>query len=303
MKPFPKALRREDHLQEGVNPAPGVVLLACSVGDESDGLKSRVIVVRDELVLFFDFDRDSAVSIDASYDGLAYVMGDYGTVVRFNWRTPMSNAELEASIDKFENPVVENRGPLRRLRILGSDIVCAGSRGQVYRLDPNGSFVALPTLLVGGNDLTTEDLAGLSASDFTVATSDGFAVHFDGNGWSRLDLPVSSALNTICHYPGERYAIAGDNDTLLIGVGDLWQRIPLPESEYDYWGIAMEGETLYLSHMAGIVAFDGVGLKAVKIPRRARNEFAALRDGPDGVWSFCGLCVGLIVNGQWQVLS
>lgn len=116
MLPFPKALKRQDYIQEGANPATGAMLLACSVGDDGDVPKSRVIVARDGLELSFRFTGDSAVSIDAAAKGPGYVLGDNGTVICFDWRRASSAVELEQSQRRFSNPAVEDLGPLRRLR-------------------------------------------------------------------------------------------------------------------------------------------------------------------------------------------
>jgi hypothetical protein len=302
MNPFPKALKRQDYIQEGANPAPDAVVLACTVGDDYDNPRSRVIVVRGDLALSFDFSGEEVVSIDATADGIGHVLGENGTVIRFDWRTPASDAELRQSLQRFANPAVEDLGPLRRLRLLGADVVCAGSVGQVYHF-VDGRFAALPKLTVGGEDVTIEDLAGPSVGDFTVATSDGFGARFDGRTWHKLDLPSSSGLNTICRLPEARYAIAGDNGTLLIGAADQWQAVQVPESERDYWGIAAAGETIYLAYVEGIDVYDGASMQPLKIPRRRQNEFVVLRSGPDGVWSFAGRSVGLIAAGQWQLLA
>ncbi|MCL2653221.1 MAG: hypothetical protein FWD63_05490 [Propionibacteriaceae bacterium] len=214
MTPFPEALGDDDCIQEGVNPAPNVLLLACTVGDDWDNSLSRVIVLRGDLVLSFDFEGEEVASIDANSAGVAYALGEDGTVVRFDWRTPSSDAELAASVQKIIIPEVEDNGPPRRLRLLGADVVCVGSFGQAYRLESD-SFVAMPQLMVDDEDLTIKDLAGVSASDFTVATVDGFGVRFDGRTWHRLELPTDSNLHAICRYPGQRYAVAGSNGTLL----------------------------------------------------------------------------------------
>ena len=302
MNPFPKTLARQDYIQEGANPSTDAVVLACTVGDDYDNPKSRVIVVRGDLALTFDFDGEEVVSIDAADDGIGYVLGENGTVIRFEWRTPASNTELQQSLQRFTNPVVEDLGPLRRLRLLGADIVCAGSVGQVYHL-VDGGFASLPKLTVGGEDVTIEDLAGPSVGDFTVATSDGFGARFDGRVWNKLDLPSSSSLNTICRLSGGRYAIAGDNGTLLIGSAHQWQAVQLPETERDYWGIASAGETIYLAYVDGIDVYEDGSMQSLKIPRRRQNEFVVLRSGPNGVWSYAGRSVGLITAGKWQVMA
>ena len=256
-------------------------------------------------MLSFELSGASAVSIDAAEDGRAYLLGDNGTVVSFDWQTPATSAELEASAKRVDNPAVEDLGPLRRLRVLrNAEIVCAGSVGQVYRRDASGCFMALPQASIGEDAVAqSENPAGESASDFTVATSDGFGARFDGGAWHKLDLPGSASLNAICRSTGKSYAIGGDNDTLLVGSGDRWRAVMLPKGERDYSGIAEADGALFLAHLGGIDVYDGTSLKAVEIPRRSRNEFAVLRSGPNGVWSFAGRSVGLIARGQWQVLA
>lgn len=301
MNPFPKVLKRPDYIQEGANPAPGVVLLGCTVGDDYDDPDNRVIVVRDDAATAFSFGDDELVSIDATAGGTGYALGENGSLISFDWRGATSDAALAQSLQRFSNPAVDDLGPLRRLRLLGADVVCAGSVGQAY-LFAEGRFTALPKLTVEGEDVTIEDLAGTSVSDFTVVTSDGYGARFDGRAWHKLDLPGNSSLNTICSLPDGRYAIGGDNDTLLIGAADQWQAVATDDMERDYWGIAAEGGAIYLASVGGIDVYDGVSLQPLAIPKRKKNEFVVLRSGPDGVWSLAGRSVGLIVAGQWQVM-
>ncbi|MDQ0588990.1 hypothetical protein [Variovorax paradoxus] len=301
MNPFPKVLKRLDYIQEGANPAPGVVLLGCTVGDDYDNPDNRVLVVRDGALAAFSFGGDELVSIDATAGGTGYALGENGTVIRFDWLGGTSDAALAPSLQRFSNPAVQDLGPLRRLRLLGEDVVCAGSVGQVY-LFAHGRFAALPQLTVEGEDVTIEDLAGTSASDFMVVTSDGYGARFDGRAWHKLDLPGNSSLNTVCRLPDGRFAIGGDNDTLLIGAADQWQAVATDDMERDYWGIAAEGDALYLAHVNGIDTYDGASLRPLAIAKRQKNEFVVLRSGPDGVWSLAGRSVGLIAGGRWQVM-
>jgi hypothetical protein len=204
-------------------------------------------------------------------------------------------------VQRFKIVGVEEEGPLRRLRLLGTDIVAVGSVGQAMRFTSNG-FAALPRLAVGGDELTIEDLAGPSWNDFTAVCNDGFAARFDGQQWHKIDLPTNAPLNSIARLSDGRYAIAGDGATLLIGAADQWQAVVLPDDERDYWGIAADEGSIYLAHVGGIDVFSGGSTQALKIARRRQNEFVVLRSGPDGVWSFAGRSVGCIVGGLWQVL-
>jgi hypothetical protein len=296
-----KVLERGDYIQEGANPASGVVLLACSVGEDDENPRSRVVVVRDGLALTYAFEGDSLTSIDAAADGSAWALGANGHVLRFDWRAPGSDGELAATVQRFTIDGVEDNGPLRRLRLLGTDVVVVGSVGQAMHFDGTG-FVALPPLAVGGDEVTIEDLAGSSRTDFIAVSNDGYAARFDGQRWHKLDLPSDAPLNSIARIGNDRVAIAGDAATLLVGTTDQWQAIALPEGEREYWGIAAEGDAIYLAHVDGIDVVSGSSVQPLKIARRAKNEFVVLRSGPDGVWSFAGHSVGRIAGGKWQVM-
>lgn len=301
MNPLSKILKRDDYIQEGANPASGAVLLACSVGDDDERPRSRVIVLRDGVALSYAFEDDALTSIDAAPDGSAWALGENGHVIRFDWRTPASDAELAASVQRFTIDGVEDKGPLRRLRLLGADVVVVGSVGQAMQFAGSG-FVALPRLAVGGDEVTIEDLAGPSQADFTAVSNDGYAARFDGQRWHKLDLPSNTPLNAIARLADDRYAIAGDGATLLVGAADQWQTIALPDDERDYWGVAAEGDAIYLAHVGGIDVVSGNSVQALKIARRRQNEFVVLRSGPDGVWSFAGHSVGRIAGGLWQLM-
>lgn len=167
------------YIQEGVLPAPGVLIAACTIGDDDDVPKNKVGVRRSSGWLEFRLSGEAILSVDADSAGAAYVLGENGSVIVFDWRAPSIQPELKASRQAWLNPVVEDLGPLGRLRMLGDDVVCAGSVGQAYRVVA-GQFHALPPLMVGDEAITIEDLAGTSASDFVAVTSDGYAAHFDG---------------------------------------------------------------------------------------------------------------------------
>lgn len=104
MNPFPKVLKRLDYIQEGANPAPGVVLLGCTVGDDYDNPDNRVVVVRDDAVAAFSFGGDELVSIDAAAGGAGYALGENGTLISFDWLGGTTDAALAQSLQRFANP-------------------------------------------------------------------------------------------------------------------------------------------------------------------------------------------------------
>jgi len=297
-------LQADDFVQQGASPAKGVVLLACTVGDDYDNPKNRTLVLQDGVWLEFTSEGDALLGVDASPEGDAYVLGEDGSVIEFDWRKK-DVASLRASRKLYLNNEADKWGPLRQLRILGNDVLIAGSRGQVYRLN-KGKFKALPRLEVEGEeDVTIEDLGGAGASSFIAVTLEGHAASFDGKKWSRLALPTNEALNNITPLGDGRFAIAGRSGTLLIGSWAplQWHVAPPIDEDRDYYGVAFRDDRVYVAHEAGIDVYDGKKLKPVSLGRSRSRDFGKLRNGPDGVWAFQGHTVGVITATGWRQLK
>lgn len=292
---------QDAYIQEGVSPKTGIIIVACTIGDDYDNPKNRVGVKKDAVWLEFGLSGEAILSIDASADGLAYVLGENGTIVRFNWDTPLTKDELRASRSLFTNPTVSGLGPLRRLRVIGSDVISAGSVGQVYLLR-NEKIEALPPLKVMDKGVTIEDMAGHDRNDLVVVTSDGYAAHFNGSHWRVLDLPTNASLTSICKMADDRYAISGKNGTIVIGIGDTWQLISPIDEERSYWGIAEHAGAIYAAHLGGVDKVLGQKLSPVKIPFSEQLSFTVLRGNKEGVWSFAEQTIGLIQGDQWTTL-
>ncbi|MFY0562197.1 hypothetical protein ACN28E_00010 [Archangium lansingense] len=286
-------------IQEGVSPAPGVIIAACTLGDDDDTPKNRVGVRRQDSWLEFGLSAEAICSVDATADGLAYVLGENGTVVRFDWSRPTTRDELRASRKAFGNAEVADLGPLRRIRVIGSEVICAGSVGQAYCLH-HDELEALPKLLVNGQDVTIEDLAGTSRRDLIAVTSDGYAAHFNGVEWRVLDLPAKASLTSICTLANGRQAISGKNGTVMVGGGTQWSVIRPIDVNRSYWGIASHHEALYVAHLAGIDRVSGQDLVSLDIEAADELQFTVLRGGHEGVWSFADRTIGLIRDDRWH---
>ncbi|AKF85752.1 hypothetical protein MFUL124B02_15765 [Myxococcus fulvus 124B02] len=290
----------EAFIQEGVSPAPGVVIASCTVGDDEDAPRNRVGVRRDGAWLDFGLSGEAVLSVDATEAGLAWVLGENGTVVRFDWKTPATQEALKASRKMFQNPSVSTLGPLRRLRVLGRDVLCVGSMGQVYVLGDK-DFTALPRLTIDDVDVTLEDLAGSRRDDFSVVTSEGHLARFDGTRWHRVPLPVDAGLNALCAWE-DTLALCGGVGTVLIGRGSDWRVIRSPHSSRTYWGIAAFQGHVYAAHLGGIDRVAGDALVPMAIEASDRLRFTVLRGARDGVWSFADRTVGWIHDDQWHTV-
>lgn len=291
----------DDYIQEGVSPAQGVIILACTIGDDDENAKNRVAIRKNDLWLDFGLSKEVILSIDAKEDGLAYVLGENGSVVQFNWKTPESREELKASRRVFANSAVANIGPLRRIRFVGGEVICAGTGGQVYQLK-SGKFKAFPELIIDGEDLDIEDISGTSPNDLIAVTSNGYGAWFDGSVWQNLDLPTNAILSCISAVGDGRYAIAGEKGTILVGKRDQWEVIPPLDFDQSYWGIAALNQTLYVAHLGGIDVVRRGKVEPLEIPGADDFEFTVLSSGPEGIWSFAGHTVGLITDKGWRTI-
>lgn len=295
-------LSDDDFVQECANPDLGVLLLACTVGDDDDNPRSRMVVVRDGGWLDFTVSGDAFVSVDAYSDGRAFVLGEGGAVIEFDWRAP-AQPQLKASVRIVRNDRADALGPLRRLRIVGQEVLTVGTSGQVYRLNGN-VFDALPQLVLNGKELSVKDATGNGYNDLMVVTTDGFASHFDGSAWCSLDLPTSGGLNSACCLANGQYALAGYNSTVLIGARDQWQAITPFSSHRNYYGVASADGEVFVAYLGGIDRVDGASLRPVALPKAPpKLEFAFLRSGPNGVWSASGHTIGRMTPTGWIPLG
>ena len=163
----------EDFVQECANPAPGILLLVCLVGEvDDDEPRSRVIVLRGDSWIDLMLEGDVFASVDADAQGQGFVLGSRGTVARFDWRAQTS-AQLAASCSLVSNPQAASAGPLRRVRIVGADVYTVGTRGQVFRMRGD-VFEALPRIVMNGEELHVKDIAGAGPDDMVAITLEGF---------------------------------------------------------------------------------------------------------------------------------
>lgn len=284
--------RAGDYVQEGVNPAAGVLALACTVSDDGDRPRNRILLLRNDRWLDFTSSGEAVLSIDADAHGAAYVLGEHGTVIEFSWHAG-TQEELRASRRLHINGATADLGPLRRLRVLGASVLCGGSEGQLYALEAS-VFVALPRLRWRGEAQTIEDLAGTSASDVVAVTTEGRGAWFDGSSWHDLEVPTTASLTSVCRVSADRFVLVGKAGTIVTGGRDGWRAVDATNPTRNYWGVAERAGVVYAAHLGGIDVLDDDHLRVLAIPDAAQLEFTVLRNGPDGVWSFAGKTIGVV---------
>lgn len=298
-----KKKKIESFIQEGVNPTNGVVILISSIGDNYDNPQNRIHLIKNNKKFEFGLNGIELISIDASSDGKTYALCDDGAVLKFNWLKPKNTKELKKSAEIIENLISEDIGPLRRIRIIGSDVLCAGSVGQVYKLLNNDTFESLPILKFENTEPTIEDICGTSIDDFIAVTSEGYAFHFDGIVWEKLNLPSNGeSMNSICLFENKNYGICGKGSLIIISNNNEWEEIKTLDNEQDYYGIGYFSSRVYISHTNGIDLYEHNELVSMNFPSNEENEIGMLRSGIDGVWTF-GSKLGIIKDNKWNTYS
>lgn len=295
-----EVLSPDDYIQEGAQPASGVILLACTVGDDYDDPKNRVLVFKDNSWTDFTSAGEAILSIDCTADGQAYVLGENGTTIQFEW-TAKSHETLRSSRKLIENEDVLRIGPLRRIRVISGTVFSAGSVGQLYELKGE-SFHALPKLHFASTELTIEDIAGVTAKQLFAVTSEGVGAMYDGLNWVNADLPTNVKLSSVCTWRDNEFVIAGSEGVVIVGQKGRWRILDPINDERTYWGVASEGERIYVAHLGGIDVIVDERLAPLEIPDAEHLEFTVLRNGPDGVWSFAGQTVGLVTADGWRTI-
>lgn len=288
-------------IQEGVSPTPGVIIAACTLGDDDEAPTSRLGIRVEGGWLDFDVPGEALLSVDATDKGWAYALAESGTVVRFNWKRPRTQKALRDSRELFPNAATEDLGPLRRLRVLGGAVLSAGSCGQVYELRDD-TPVSLPRLSVDGDDVTIEDFAGPSRNDFLAVTSEGHVARFDGKRWHPVQLPLTTSFSGICSLGAAGYALCGEDGAVLVGSGTQWRVIKPLRTRPSYWGIATHQQRVYVASETGIDTVEGDRIKRLTIPKAKALQFTLLRSAQDGVWSFADHTIGCVSEGTWHTL-
>lgn len=301
ISPETRVLSEASFIQEGWAPTDDTLMLACTIGDDYDDQDNEVVLLTSESALRFGFVGEALVSIDGDPDGLAYAVGEEGTVLCFRWRGVTSERELKASIELVENDDAVEIGPIRRIRLIAGSPLCVGSFGQVYRA-LSGGFDRLPFLEIYDDAVTIKDIAGTSLADLVAVTQHGVAARFTGERWIDLGLPTNMTLSSITRLPDGGYAIAGSGGNLFLGRDDQWAHHQFEDPGRDYYGVAEHGGIVYLAHIGGIDAFDGSVFEEISYDDKSGLEFAFLRNGQSCAWSFSGSTIGRIADRRWTTL-
>ena len=277
-------------------------MVACTIGDDYDDPQNELVLFSSEQIFRFGFMGEALVSVDWNTDGIAYTMGEEGSVIRFTWRDIASEQELKDSRELLENDQAADTGPMRRLRVLDDGTpLCVGSFGQVYCVTTNG-FERFPFLKIYEDEVTIKDVAGGSLDDIVAVTQQGYAARYNGDKWIDLCLPTNMKLSGVTRLKDGEYAIVGSGGNLFIGRQNKWTHHSVDDRSRDYYGVACHDSLIYMAHIGGVDVFDGEKIEEITYDDKRGLEFAYLNKGKACVWAFCGSTIGRIVDRKWTTL-
>lgn len=294
-------LSKDAFIQEGCAPNDDVLILACTIGEDTDDPKNEVYLVTTKHQLHFGFAGEALVSVDWHTDGTAFVMGNEGSVIRFHWSEISSEKDLKDSRELFENTHAVEIGPMRRIRIIDGTPVCVGSFGQIYSFQ-HGRFKKFPFLDIYDDEVTIKDIAGESLTDMIAVTQQGHVAIYNGSHWVNIDLPAQGKLSGITRSNDGHYVVVGSEGNFFIGEKDHWVHHHANDKNRDYYGVAIHDTLIYLAHIGGVDMFDGKNIEEISYDKKTGLEFAYLSSGKTCVWSCNGSTIGHISNRKWITL-
>jgi hypothetical protein len=228
---------------------------------------------------------------------VVYAAGANGEIVRIS-----DTEHAEEFIAPTENgPAVQ--GPIREIRVIGSDLYAVGMGRQVYqRIERRWERI----------DEGVLDTSGRITAGLTSITGDGngflVAVGYDGEiwefheAWTEITSPTNLLLTRVISHDGKYYA-AGLHGVVLCRELSGWRVIDTGGFERDIWDLETFRGTLYLGTTQGLFWMTpDEEIKPVDPATFTRQvHCASLSAGRDRLWCFGAEIVSSTADGTvWR---
>ena len=224
-------------------------------------------------------DRDRSIFVSLSYEG---DVGFIGKEEGYYEKIP------GAGIDSDD----AEHGSMDRIRQIGQRLYAIGMNGQIYRREGPGNWIHIDEGILsprkGEGPLLLEDINGASESSIFIIGNRGFVRWFDGQEWTRIEVPTEEWLYAIHVEDADNIWICGKNGTLLrgnerIGFSDV-SRI---QDNDEFLSIAGYQGKIYLGTQNGVSVYDGHRIEPVDMGLKPKLRNGHFVDAVDGVlWSF-----------------
>lgn len=162
---------------------------------------------------------------------------------------------LDLSIDaRAGNPPL--RGPLRKVRSIGSDVVVVGMNHQVYKVSEGGQWEDLSPPAAASPIGGFEALAGTSAADMVCAGWRGTLWRRSGTVWRQLVSPTNVLISDLARMPSGSYVGCGLAGLVVAGVEDTWRVFDQGRFDLNLYSVAAGPETTLVASLYGVYRFS-----------------------------------------------
>jgi hypothetical protein len=187
----------------------------------------------------------------------------------------------------FENsspqPTEPRYGSIRSISEINGKAYAVGLRGIVYRLDTLPEWTRIDSSEL--RDFDIQAIHGFDDSEIYAAGMIGELWKYDGNQWTKIEIPTNINLTAIkCCDNGFVY-IAGHKGMLLRGRDNHWEVMSNEQFDDDIWGIEWFGDRLYLSTMSSIYMLDGESIIPIEFTNYKPLSFYQLSCADEVLWS------------------
>ena len=236
---------------------------------------------------FANFDAHSICFITRPEPAVIFLAGggEYGVHYR--------KGSLAGDILEDSQPPSKQRrlGGFRSVSEIGGRAYAVGLRGMVYRLDMLNRWTRIDDGLP--ERFNIQAIHGFQGSDIYAVGRNGELWHYDGDQWSRYELPTNVNLTSLKCAGNDKVYIGGHGGTLIEGRNNAWSLINHGATEDDIWDVEWFKDKVYASTMHSVYELHEEELVPVDFGRDRPKTFYQLSVASDVMWS----------NGEHDIMS
>ncbi len=234
-----------------------------------------------------NFDAHSICLISLPEPALIFVSpaGEYGVHYK--------GGSLAGDIFVNSQPETEKSrfGGIRSLSDIEGKAYAVGLRGMVYRLDDLKMWTRIDDGLP--DSFNIQAIHGFESHDIYSVGRNGECWTFDGNKWTKRELPTNVNLTCVkCAGDGNVY-ITGHDGIMLCGRNDQWRIIDHEATKNDIWDIEWFKKGVYVSTLHNVFKLDGKQLEPVDFGNDSPNSCYQLSATKEIMWSI----------GEYDIMS
>lgn len=270
-----------------------MVFMLDELANEPDEPHSAIYHLKDMVATRLNRYAFNIVSTDFAPDGTIFAIGEWGEVRIF-----LDGAETEESYDP-------TRGPMRCVKVIGSDVFACGTALQVFRRrggdwDDMSPDAETRAEFVAGN---LEAIDGFSETEIYAAGAAGVIWWYDGQDWTPVQCPTNATFHAVTCAEDDRVYLCGQGGVLAVGRTDSFELIDHGRRVNDLWGIAHFDGDVYLAGFQAMLTYDGDALDVVGDAMFMSKFFYDLNVCDGVMWSF-GMKTVLRFDGEgWDRIT